>query len=220
MDFGVLANNLHYMLGGLLLTFEIAILAIGGGLGWGIILGLARLSNNGWLYYPASLYVHIVRGVPLILVIFWIYFLLPVLTGQSLGEFPAVVISFILYEASYFAEIIRSGIQSVPKGQVNAGLAAGLRPRQTALHIILPQALRNMVPSLVNHAVVIFQDTSLAYVIGLREFLRRVNLVDAREARSVELYVFAALVYFLICTMGTLASHRLERRTTAYRSRA
>jgi glutamate/aspartate transport system permease protein len=106
----------------------------------------------------------------------------------------------------------------VPTGQVNAGLATGMRPRQLAFYIILPQALRNMVPSLVNHAVVIFQDTSLAYVIGLREFLRRVNLVDAREARSVELYLFAGLVYFVICSLGTLASHKLEHRSQTCRS--
>jgi glutamate/aspartate transport system permease protein len=212
MDLQVIIDNMAYLLGGLALTFEIAALAIGGGLVWGILLGMGRLSKNRLIYYPASVYVHFFRGIPLILVIFWIYFLLPLITGDSLGEFVAVVVSFILYEASYFAEIIRSGIQSVPAGQVSAGLATGLRPHQLALHVILPQALRNMVPSLVNHAVVIFQDTSLAYVIGLREFLRRVNLVDAREARSVELYLFAGLVYFILCSLGTLASHKLEHR--------
>lgn len=212
MDLNVIIDNMAYLFGGLALTFEIAALAIGFGLCWGILLGMGRLSKNRLIYYPSSAYVHFFRGIPLILVIFWIYFLLPLIIGDSLGEFVAVVVSFTLYEASYFAEIIRSGIQSVPAGQVNAGLATGLRPHQLAFHVILPQALRNMVPSLVNHAVVIFQDTSLAYVIGLREFLRRVNLVDAREARSVELYLFAGLVYFIICSLGTLASHKLERR--------
>jgi glutamate/aspartate transport system permease protein len=213
MDFSVISDNLGYMAGGLWLTFEIAIMAITGGLAWGIILGLGRLSPVRLIYYPASIYIHFFRGIPLILVIFWIYFLLPVFLGRSLGEMPAVVLSFILYEAAYFAEIVRAGIQAVPVGQKRAGLATGLRPWDLAAHVILPQALGKMVPALITHCVVIFQDTSLAYVIGLREFLRRVNLVDAREARSVELYLFAACVYFIICTLGTFLGHYLEHRS-------
>jgi len=112
-----------------------------------------------------------------------------------------------------FAEIVRSGIQAVPVGQKRAGLATGLRPWQIAVHVILPQALKKMLPALVTHCVVVFQDTSLAYVIGLREFLRRVNLVDAREARSVELYLFAACVYFILCTLGSFLGHYLEGRS-------
>ncbi|WDP84299.1 MAG: amino acid ABC transporter permease [Desulfobacter sp.] len=215
MDFSVITDNLGYMAGGLFLTFEIAVMAITGGLVWGIVLGLARLSSFRLIYYPASIYIHFFRGIPLILVIFWIYFLVPVFLGRSLGELPAVVLSFILYEAAYFAEIVRSGIQAVPVGQKKAGLATGLRPGQLTLHVILPQALAKMLPALVTHCVVVFQDTSLAYVIGLREFLRRVNLVDAREARSVELYLFAASVYFIICTLGTFLGHYLEQRSKA-----
>jgi len=212
MDISVVVDNLGYMAGGLWLTFEIAVMAVTAGLAWGVVLGLGRLSSTRWIYYPASLYVHFFRGVPLILVIFWIYFLVPVFLGRALGQMPAVVLSFILYEAAYFAEIVRSGIQAVPVGQKRAGFATGLVPRQIAFYVILPQALKKMVPALVTHCVVVFQDTSLAYVIGLREFLRRVNLVDAREARSVELYVFAACVYFIICTLGSLLGHYLEGR--------
>ena len=137
---------------------------------------------------------------------------MPVVTGTNLNEFLAATLSFIIYEASYFAEIIRAGIQSVPRGQTMAAASSGMRPHQVFLLVVLPQALRNMLPSLTTHAVVIFQDTSLAYVIGLREFLRRVNLVDAREARSVELYLFAGVVYFVICSLGTLAAQRMERK--------
>ena len=213
MDFSVITDNLGYMAGGLYLTFKIAVMAVSGGLAWGMVLGLARLSPVRLIYYPASIYIHFFRGIPLILVIFWIYFLVPVFLGRSMGQLPAVVLSFILYEAAYFAEIVRSGIQAVPEGQKRAGLASGLRPWQIACHVILPQALRKMVPALVTHCVVVFQDTSLAYVIGLREFLRRVNLVDAREARSVELYLFAALVYFILCSLGTFLGHYLEGRS-------
>ena len=213
MDFSVIVDNLGYMAGGLRLTFEIALMAVTGGLTWGILLGLARLSPIPLIYYPASLYIHFFRGIPLILVIFWIYFLVPVFLGRSVGQLPAVVLSFILYEAAYFAEIVRSGIQAVPVGQKRAALATGLRPWQLAVHVILPQALKKMLPALVTHCVVVFQDTSLSYVIGLREFLRRVNLVDAREARSVELYLFAACVYFILCTLGSFLGHYLEGRS-------
>lgn len=212
MDLAVITNNLGFMLGGLVLTAQLALIAMVGGLFLGVLLALARLSSKAWLYYPASAYVQFFRGLPLILVIFWLYFLTPVITGKSFGEFGAAVISFVVYEAAYFAEIIRAGIQSISKGQTMAAHSFGLTAAQTARHVILPQALRNMTPALVTQAVVIFQDTSLAYVIGLREFLRRVNLVDAREARSVELYLFAGLVYFLLCSAGSFGSRWLERR--------
>ena len=212
MDVDVIVRNASFLLGGLALTFELAACAIIGGLCLGIVLGVARISGRPWIYYPASAYIHFFRGLPIILVIFWLYFLVPVLTGRSMNEFAAAAVSFIVYEAAYLAEIIRAGIQSVPRGQQMAATASGLSRVQVMRHIVLPQALRNMVPSLVTHSVVIFQDTSLAYVIGLREFLRRVNLVDAREARSLELYLFAGLVYFILCSLGTLASRRLEKR--------
>jgi glutamate/aspartate transport system permease protein len=210
MDFNVIIRNAPFMISGLSLTFQLAFLTITGGLFLGILLGTARISKLAWIYYPASLYVHFFRGLPLILVIFWLYFLMPILTGRNLSEFTAATISFIIYEAAYFAEIVRAGIQSIPQGQQAAALSAGMTGLQSFRYVILPQALRNMMPSLITQAVVIFQDTSLAYVIGLREFLRQVNLVDAREARSIELYLFAGLVYFILCSVGTSAAKRLE----------
>jgi len=212
VDIEVILRNAPFIFGGLSLTFQLAALAIAGGLVLGILLAAARLSDCPWLYYPASGYIHFFRGLPLILVIFWLYFLLPVLTGHALHEFVAAAVSFIFYEAAYFAEIVRAGIQSVPKGQVMAATSNGMTTVDIYRFVILPQALRNMVPSLTTHSVVIFQDTSLAYVIGLREFLRRVNLVDAREARSVELYLFAGIVYFVLCSIGTLFSQGFEKK--------
>ena len=211
MDTGVITRNFGFMMGGLGLTFQLAALTIVGGLLLGIALASARLSHRPWLYWPATAYVHFFRGLPLILVIFWLYFLFPVITGRPVDAFNAAILSFIVFEAAYFAEIVRAGIQSIPEGQTMAAFSSGLTGYQAARYVILPQALRNMVPALVTQSVVIFQDTSLGYVIGLREFLRRVNLVDAREARSVELYLFAGLVYFLICSAGSLASQRLEK---------
>lgn len=215
MDLNVILHNAPFMFGGLALTFQLAFLAIAGGLALGILIGAARISRRNWIYYPASLYIHFFRGLPLILVIFWLYFLLPVITGHTLDAFYAAGIAFIVYEAAYFAEIVRAGIQSVPEGQRSAARASGMRDTQIFLSVILPQALGNMLPALVTHAVVIFQDTSLAYVIGVREFLRRVNLVDAREARSIELYLFAGSIYFVLCSAGAFASRRLARKLPA-----
>ena len=120
MDIGVLTRNAAFMLGGLFLTFQLAFLAILGGLAWGTVLALARLSSCRWLTLPSAAYVHFFRGLPLILVIFWLYFLMPVIIGRALNEFTAATVAFVIYEASYFAEIIRSGIQSVPRGQIRS----------------------------------------------------------------------------------------------------
>lgn len=200
------------MMGGLGLTLQLAAIALAGGLPLGVVVGMGRLSNTPWIYYPATAYVHFFRSQPLILVIFWIYFLVPILVGRPLGAYLSSITAFVVFEAAYFAEIVRGGMKSVRKGQQMAALASGLSTYQVQRHVVLPQALRNMVPALTTQAVVIVQDTSLGYVIGLREFLRRVNLVDSREVRSVELYVFAAAVYLLICSGGSLLSRRLEHR--------
>ncbi|MFQ6066696.1 MAG: amino acid ABC transporter permease [bacterium] len=212
MDWGVISRNFGFLMGGLRVTFQLAIFALAGGLALGIVLGLCRLSSRRWIYYPATVFVNGLRSIPLLIVIFWFYFALPIMFKAPLTAFQSAVISFIVFESTYFAEIVRAGIQAVPKGQVSAGYSTGLTYFQTMRHIVVPQALRNMVPALVTQSIVIFQDTSLAYVIGVKEFLRRTSLVDARELRTVELYVFAALVYFVLCFIGSSISRRLERR--------
>lgn len=215
MDWSVITRNFGFLWGGLLLSFQLAVIAMGGGFLLGIILGMGRLSSRKWIFVPATLYVNLFRSIPLILVIFWFYFLAPFLVGSNLGDFLSVIIAFVAFEAAYFAEIVRGGIQSIPKGQMEAGYSVGLRYHQIMLHIVLPQALRNMIPPIVTQCVIIFQDTSLAYVIGLKEFLRRVSITDLREYRSVELYLFAALVYLIICSLGAILSSRLESRKSA-----
>lgn len=212
MDWAVIPRSIYFLLGGLGLTFQLAAIAIAGGLLLGIILGLARVSTKRWINYPATLYVHFFRSLPLILVIFWVYFLLPLILGRPMGDFLSAIIAFIIFEASYFAEIVRAGIGSIRKEQVFAGYSTGLSYYKTMRHIVIPQALRNMVPSLVTQCVIIFQDTSLAYVIGLKEFLRRTALVNAAQFRSIELYSFAAIVYLVLCFAGSMASRRLEKR--------
>jgi glutamate/aspartate transport system permease protein len=212
MDWTVISRNIHFLLGGLVLTFELALFAISGGFFFGIIMGLCRLSSKKWVYYPAAFYVNFFRSLPLILVIFWFYFITPVIIGRPLGDFVSAIIAFIAFEAAIFAEIVRAGIQSIPKGQIMAGYSTGLNYFRTMRYIIIPQALRNMVPALITQTVIIFQDTSLAYVIGVKEFLRRTHLVDSREIRSIELFTFAALVYLVLCFLGSSIARRLEKK--------
>lgn len=197
-------------MGGLVTTFELALIAIAGGLTLGILVGMSRLSSIKPIYYTASLFVNLMRTQPLLLVIFWFYFLMPLVLGRPIGDFTSASIAFIIFEASYFAEIIRAGIQSISKGQVEAAYSTGFTYWQAMRYFIIPQALRNMMPSLITQGVVVFQDTSLAYVIGLREFLRSANVVDAREMRSVELYLFVGFVYFIVCFSMSRVCKKME----------
>jgi glutamate/aspartate transport system permease protein len=219
VDLGVITRNLEFMLGGLVVTFELAAISVLGGFLAGIALCLARLSPRRWLYVPATVYVNMFRSLPLLLVIFWFYFLVPIIIGRPLGDFFSASVAFIAFEAAYFAEIIRAGIQSVSRGQIEAGYSTGLSYSRIMISIVLPQALANMVPALVTQCVIIFQDSSLAYVIGLKEFLRRVSILDMREFRSVELYLFAAAVYLLLCSTGAALSHVMEKRQRAHGGR-
>jgi glutamate/aspartate transport system permease protein len=212
LDWVVIQNNLPFLMQGLLTTFQLALVAISGGLLLGILVGMARLSSIRIIYYPATAFVNVMRSLPLILVIFWFYFLVPVIAGRPMGDFFSACVAFVVFEAAYFAEIVRAGIQSISSGQVQAAYSTGFNYGETMRYIIVPQALRNMVPSLLTQAVVVFQDTSLAYVIGLKEFLRSASIVDAREMRSLELYAFVGVVYFLVCFAMSKLSKRLEAK--------
>ncbi|MDY0220324.1 MAG: amino acid ABC transporter permease [Desulfobacterium sp.] len=209
-EWQVISNNFSFLMGGLLTTFELAFIAIAGGLTLGILVGMGRLSSIKLIYYPAALFVNLMRTQPLLLVIFWFYFLIPLFLGRPIGSFTSAAIAFIIFEASYFAEIIRAGIQSISKGQMEAAYSSGFTYWQAMRYFIIPQALKNMMPSLITQGVVVFQDTSLAYVIGVREFLRSANVVDAREMRSVELYLFVGFVYFIVCFSMSRVCKRME----------
>ena len=209
-DWQVIAKNLPFLMKGLLTTFELALVAITGGLLLGILVGMARFSSKKAIYYPATAFINIMRSLPLILVIFWFYFLVPLIAGRPMGDFFSACVAFVIFEAAYFAEIVRAGIQSISTGQIQAAYSTGFNYRDTMRYIIIPQALRNMVPSLLTQSVVVFQDTSLAFVIGLKEFLRSASIVDAREMRSLELYAFVGAVFFVVCFMMSKMSKRLE----------
>ncbi|MFK7861772.1 MAG: amino acid ABC transporter permease [Granulosicoccus sp.] len=211
-DFSVIISSLPFLAQGLGLSLWLTFLAIVGGILLGTLLALARLSGFAPLSLTAAAYVNLIRSVPLILVIFWFYFLVPLALGRPIGSFYSALIAFVLFEAAYYSEIMRAGIQSVRKGQVYAGQSTGLNYWQIQRYIVLPQAFRNMIPILVTQGIILFQDTSLVFVVSLRDFMTASSIVARTEGRLVEMYLFAALVYFVICFAGSLYVRRLNAR--------
>jgi|TARA_B100001765_G_scaffold153882_1_gene99201 glutamate/aspartate transport system permease protein len=211
-DTNVILENLHFLIEGMQLTLLLTIAAICGGLVLGTLLALARLSGFWVLSLVSSTYVNFFRSMPLILVIFWFYFLVPLILGQPVGGYYSVLIAFVLFEAAYYCEIIRAGIQSVSKGQVYAGQAVGLNYFQNMCYIVLPQAFRNMIPVLLTQAIILFQDTSLVYVVGVKDFLVSADLVANRENRIFEMFTTVACVYLIICLSGSILIRKLQMR--------
>src|SRR3954453_5614808 len=206
-DFHVIQRSLPYLFKvGMTFTLTLTLLAMAGGIFFGTILAMMRLGRLRVLGALAGGYVNVIRSVPLVLVIFWFYFLVPYIgawiTGASqpvqVGAFMSCVITFMLFEAAYYCEIMRAGIQSIPRGQVAAGQALGLNYWQTMGTVVLPQAFRNMTPVLLTQTVILFQDTSLVYVISVTDFLGAAAKIANRDYRLVEMYTFVAVVYFII----------------------
>lgn len=212
LDWGILVRNWPLLLSGFGNTLRLALLAIGFSFLLGVLAGALRLSAHPLLHYPAVIYIEFIRGVPLIMVIFWFYFVSPILAGRPLDNFTSALIAFIVFEGAYLAEIVRAGIQSVPVGQVQAAVSTGLSQAQTLRHVVLPQAIRNMVPALVTRFIVLFMDTSLAYIIGFRELTRVARIIAEREFRAFEVYTFIAVVYFVCTYAMSRVAQRLERR--------
>lgn len=210
-DTDVVLRSLPFLLEGMQLSLLLTALAILGGIVLGTILALLRLSPVRPLAWLGALYVNSFRSVPLILVIFWFYFLVPLALGRPVGGFASALIAFTLFEAAYYCEIIRAGIQSVPRGQSLAGRAIGLTEAGVYRWIVLPQAFRNMLPVLLTQGIILFQDTSLIYVVALRDFMTAASVVATRDGRLVEMYTFAALVYFVICFAASRLVRHLQR---------
>ena len=219
-DFDVIQRSLPYLWQGMLFTLGLTLLAMAGGIFLGTLLALMRLSSFKLLNMPAGGYVNLLRSTPLILVIFWFYFLVPIaikkISGdayaEGLGPFHSALIAFTMFEAAYYCEIIRAGIQSVPRGQVHAACALGLSYRLAMMKVVLPQAFRNMIPILLTQGIILFQDTSLVYVVGLTDFMGAAGKVAQRDGRLVEMYLFAALVYFVLCFLASHIVKRLQMR--------
>ncbi len=203
---------------GLLITFEVTLTAIVVGIVWGTLLAVARLSGNRLLALAAATYVNLFRSVPLVMVILWFYLIVPQLLrgafGDNIGDIrlASALVAFSLFESAYYSEIIRAGIQSVSRGQISAGLALGMTYGQTMRLVILPQAFRNMTPLLLTQAVILFQDTSLVYVIGLSDFFGTAYKIGDRDGRLVELLIFAGIVYFFISFAVSRFVKRLQAR--------
>ncbi|MGA9302046.1 MAG: ABC transporter permease subunit, partial [Bradyrhizobium sp.] len=204
------------------MTFTLTLtgLATFGGIVLGTLISMMRLSGMWLLSRIAQLYVDLMRSLPLVLVIFWFYFLVPYigqwLTGSSrpirVGAFASSLLTFTIFEAAYFAEIMRAGIQSISKGQPAAASALGLTYGQTMRYVVLPQAFRNMLPVLLTQTIVLFQDTSLVYVLSITDFLGAASKVAQRDGRLVEMYLFAAVVYFVISSIASFGVRRLQAR--------
>ena len=223
MDLQVIGDNFEFIIVQGLLgigaftggTLRLALPAIFFGFLLGTAIGLGRLSRRRWIHLPATIYVEFFRGVPLVMVIFWFWFMLPALAGSALPEYSIALVAFVVFEAAYLAEIVRAGIQSVPRGQVEAATATGLTDRQTMNHVILPQALRNMIPALVTQFIVLLKDTSLASIIGYVDLTKAAQIVNSREIRPLELYLFIAVIYWMCSYSMSRFARRLENRQAA-----
>ena len=211
MDWAVIPPNIPYLLGGLWVSVKLATVTIAFSFPLGCLIAVGRLSRNRWISGVCATFVNILRSNPLVLMLFWFYFLVPLLIGRTVGDLASAMIAFVIFFTAYFTEIVRSGIQSVGRNQIQAGLSTGLSYLQTMRYIVLPQAIRAMLPALTTECIIVFQGTTVAYVIGLNELLHRTSLVAERTIRPAELYVFVAVVYLVICYSASLFARRLEK---------
>ena len=219
LDFGFFNWNLvqSFVLKGLLFSIELTIIAMLGGIAIGTIVALMRLSAKPWLVWPAAAYVNVLRSIPLVMVILWFFLLIPLLLGRPLGAETSAIVTFTVFEAAYYSEIMRAGIQSVPKGQVSAGYAVGMTYSQCMRLIVLPQAFRNMLPVLLTQTIILFQDTSLVYAIGAYDLLKGFEVAGKNFNRPVETYLVAAIVYFVICFSLSMSVRRLQKKIAIIR---
>jgi glutamate/aspartate transport system permease protein len=225
-DWGVIQRSIPYLFReGMTFTATLTLLAMSGGIVFGTILAMMRLSSFKPVSMIAGAYVNLMRSIPLVLVIFWFFFLVPYIgawvTGAGspikVGAFYSALITFTMFEAAYYCEIMRAGIQSIARGQVWSGYALGLNYWQTMGHIVLPQAFRNMVPVLLTQTIILFQDTSLVYVISATDFLGAAAKIANRDYRLIEMYSFAAVVYFVISFSLSLLVKQLQSKIAVIR---
>lgn len=202
-------------LGGLTLTIALSVLALLLASPVGLLFGLARLSPRRWLRWPVTCLVYVVRGSPLLMVVFWAYFFLPAVTGQKTDQFTTMLIALVIFNGAYMAEIVRSGIQGVPRGQMESARALGLSHATAMRKVILPQALRNALPSLVNQLVTTIKETSLGYIIGLTEVSFIASQINIQVlVMPAQVYGILALTYFILCFGLSRVAYALERRLT------
>ena len=209
LTWGVVSS---FVLKGLIFSVQLTLIAMIGGIALGTLLALMRLSGRAWLVIPATAYVNTLRSIPLVMVILWFFLLIPLLVGRPMGAELSAIITFTVFEAAYYSEIMRAGIQSVPRGQVFAGYAVGMTYRQCMQLVVLPQAFRNMLPVLLTQTIILFQDTSLVYAIGAYDLLKGFEVAGKNFNRPIETYLVAAVVYFVICFSLSMLVRRLQKK--------
>lgn len=221
IDFSSITNSWRFLLEGALFTLELTLVSVAGGLILGTLLAIARLSKKWWLNLAAKTYINTIRAVPLVLMLFWFFFLMPELLRYLAGANRPVtveasvsaMVTFVLFEAAYFAEIIRAGIGSVKSGQLSAASALGLDYAQTMRFVILPQAIKHMLPVLLTQVIVVFQDTSLVYVLSANDFLGACSKIAQRDSQLVLMYLLAAAAYLTVSLVLSRSVRRFEKRS-------
>ena len=214
LDFGFLSWSIvsSFVAKGFVFSIQLTLVAMIGGIIIGTLLALMRLSGRKGFVLFAAFYVNTLRSIPLVMVILWFFLLIPMLIGRPLGAEISAIVTFTVFEAAYYSEIMRAGIQSVSRGQVNAGYAVGMDYRQTMQLIVLPQAFRNMLPVLLTQTVILFQDTSLVYAIGAYDMLKGFEVAGKNFNRPIETYLVAAVVYFVICFSLSMLVRQLQKK--------
>ncbi|KQP37913.1 amino acid ABC transporter permease [Pseudorhodoferax sp. Leaf274] len=219
LDFGFYnwAVITDFVLKGFYFSVFLTVVATLGGIFFGTLLALMRLSGKKWLDAPAAFYVNGMRSIPLVMVILWFFLIVPFIIGRPIGAEMSAIVTFIAFEAAYFSEIMRAGIQSIPRGQVFAGLAVGMSYKQNMTLVILPQAFRNMLPVLLTQTIILFQDTSLVYAIGAYDMLKGFEVAGKNFGRPIESYLLAAVVYFVLCYALSWLVKRLHKKIAIIR---
>src|SRR5512134_814466 len=216
-DFSVLKPSLTFLWTGFLFSGNLTLIAMTGGIVIGTLLAMARLAGPGPLTRIASAYVNLMRSIPLVMVILWFFLVIPLIYGKPIGAERSAIITFTAFEAAYYSEIMRAGIQSVSKGQVGAAQALGMTYWQAMALVILPQAFRNMLPILLTQTIILFQDTSLVYAIGAKDMLKAAEIAGKNYNRPMEMYIFAAVIYFAICLALSTLVKRLQKKIAIVR---
>jgi glutamate/aspartate transport system permease protein len=206
-----------YVLNGMYFSFALTAVATLGGIFFGTLLAMMRLSGIKVLEVPATIYVNGMRSIPLLMVLLWFFLLVPFIIGRPIGAELTAVITFIAFEAAYFSEIMRAGIQSIPRGQVFAGQAVGMSYGQNMKLVILPQAFRNMLPILLTQTIILFQDTSLVYIITAHDMLHGFTVAGSNLSHPREAYILAAVLYFVICFSLSALVKRLNKKIAIIR---
>ena len=210
-DYSFIARNAGFLFDGLLLSLTLTLVGVIGGLAVGTALALVRLFTGVIGNCVVDAYVFVFRAIQLILVIFWFYFMVPLILGRPVGAWTSAIVAFTLFEGAYYSEILRAGLKSVRAGQLNAALASGMSRAQALRYVIFPQAFTAMIPIFLTQAIILFQDTSLVFVVSLHDFLTATTIIANRDGRLIEAYTFACLVYYLICLAATAGVEKLKR---------